>query len=57
VAAKAAPRDGRSSQSMQWCSTVEEGDDLLEWRRSKEVAVVDDVVARGRQLTAGGTVA
>jgi adenine/guanine phosphoribosyltransferase-like PRPP-binding protein len=57
VAAKAAPRDGRSSRSMQWCSTVEEGDDLLEWRRSKEVAVVDDVVARGRQLTAGGTVA
>jgi hypothetical protein len=29
-------------------STVEEGDGLLGWRRLKEVAVVDDVVARGR---------
>jgi hypothetical protein len=36
---------------------VEEGYDLLERRRSKDVAVVDDVAARGRQLAAGGTVA
>jgi hypothetical protein len=38
-------------------SIVEEGDGLLGWRRLKEVAVVDDVVARGRQLVAGGAVA
>jgi hypothetical protein len=36
---------------------VEEGDGLLERRRSKEVAVVDVVAARGRQLMAGGAVA
>jgi hypothetical protein len=36
---------------------MEEGDGLLERRRSKEVAVVDDVAAWGRQLVAGGAMA
>jgi hypothetical protein len=57
MAAKAAPGDGRSGRSMWRRSAVEEGDGLLEQRRLKELAVVDDVAARGRQLVAGGTVA
>jgi hypothetical protein len=53
VAEKAAPGDGQSGRSARQHSAVEEGDGLLERRRSKEVAVVDDVTARGRH---GGTV-
>jgi hypothetical protein len=51
--AKVAPGDSRSGRSMWRCSAVEEGDGLLEQRRSKGLAVVDDVTARGRH---GGTV-
>jgi hypothetical protein len=57
VTTKAAPGDGWSGRSARQRSAVEEGDGLLERRRSKEVAVVDVVAARGRQLMAGGAVA
>jgi hypothetical protein len=57
MATKVAPGDGRSGRSARRRSAVEEGDGLLERRRSKKVAVVDDVAAQGRQLVAGGAVA